>query len=212
MALYLFNGFLIVSAFMCLFISLKTLFVSGWFLKWLQGSLGIIAFLITAGLSFLVYDLFGYSKGVEGEVVATLSFNQISEQEFDAELVDRSGDKHLFRLKGDQWQLDARLIYVSSMIGGHLPSFKLDRISGRFLSLEQEKNDQRTIYSFNNTPSVDAWGWLESQHWMPFISAKYGSATYMPMKAGAIFQVKTSVAGLVPIAINDAAKSAVDAW
>lgn len=212
MALYLFNAFLIISAFICLFIALKAILISGWFLKWLQGSFGMIALALAVCLSLLVYDLFGYSKGMEGEIVATLSFNQLAEQEFNAELVDQKGERHTFRLNGDQWQLDARLIYVSSMMGGHLPSFKLDRISGRFLSLEQEKNDKRTVYSFEKASSFDTWLWLESQSWLPFISARYGSAAYMPMQDGAIFQVKTTPNGLLPIAINDSARSAVESW
>lgn len=212
MALYLFNAFLIITAFICLFVALKSILTSGWFLKWLQGSFGMIALALSVMLSLLVYDLFGYSKGLEGEVVATLSFKQLAEQEFNAELVDQKGVKHTFRLNGDQWQLDARLIYVSSMIGGHLPSFKLDRISGRFLSLEQEKSDQRTIYAFQKDAGLDTWLWLESQNWLPFISARYGSAAYMPMQDGAIFQVKTTSNGLMPIAINDSAKSAIERW
>lgn len=212
MALYLFNAFLIITAFICLFVALKAILSSGWFLKWLQGSFGMIALAGAICLSLLVYDLFGYSKGMEGEVVATLTFNQLAEQEFNAELVDEKGERHTFRLNGDQWQLDARLIYVSSMMGGQLPSYKLDRISGRFLSLEQEKNDKRTIYSFDESDSFDTWLWLESHSWLPFISARYGSAAYMPMKDRAIFVVKTTPNGLLPVAVNDSAKTALDSW
>src|SRR5690625_7570671 len=56
------------------------------------------------------------------------------------------GTEQEFDLRGDQWQLDARIIkwqgFVAAM--GVKPGYRLDRISGRYYTLEDERSAERT--------------------------------------------------------------------
>ena len=212
MGVQILAGLLALLALAMLLISVKTLFSKDWFMKWLRGSFGFLAVICTLVSAVVAFNLIHYTTVDEGQVIATLRFNQISEQEFDVELVDRENKKKLFRVSGDQWQLDVRLIKVLAFIDGDLPAYKLDRLSGRFLSLEQENQTQRTAHDLLGEQLVDTWPWFANKKWLNFVQAKYGSATYMPMANGAIYQVRLFHDGLDAAAVNDQAKQALGDW
>ena len=143
MAIQILASVLIVVVLILLFLAGKTLLSSGWFVKWLKGMLGIVALSAAVFGTVFAFDLFTYSNSKEGEVIATLKFNQLSSQEYEVEFVGVKGLAKLYRLKGDLWQLDVRLIHTLAMFGGDLPSYKIERLSGRYLSLEEEKGREQ---------------------------------------------------------------------
>jgi len=59
---------------------------------------------------------------------------------------------------------------------------------------------------------LDVWNFLYKNKWLGFLSAQYGSAAYMPMADGAIFEVSLTQNGLVGEALNETAKSLVQDW
>jgi len=193
-------------------LAVKTLLARGWFVKWLRGTLGFSALVLTIFGAVLAFDLLSYYKSKEGEVLATLTFSQLTGQQYDVELVGAQGKPKSYQLWGDQWQLDVRLIRLQGLFTNDLPSYKLDRLSGRYLSLEQEKNAQRSIYGFVEGAFVDTWPWMLQQQWLSIIQAKNGSAAFMPMADGAIYEVRLYQRGLVAAPVNEQAKLAVEAW
>jgi len=174
--------------------------------------LGIVALSAAVFGTVFAFDLFTYSNSKEGEVIATLKFNQLSSQEYEVEFVGVKGLAKLYRLKGDLWQLDVRLIHTLAMFGGDLPSYKIERLSGRYLSLEEEKGRERSVYGFVDSPLVDTWPWLYGQGWVPMIKASQGSAAYMPMVDGAIYQVALTQQGLKALPVNNQAKVSAESW
>ncbi len=212
MAIQLFAAILLAFVIFLLFIAARTLVSKGWFLKWLRGTFGFSALILTVLAGILALDLLSYFKSKDGEVLATLKFNQIQEQEFEAELVDVTGASNVYRLLGDQWQLDVRLIHMQGLLSSKLPSYKLDRLSGRYLSLEQEKSSQRSVYGFVKKNYIDTWPWLVNQKWLSMIQVKNGSAAFMPMSDGAIYEVKLSHKGLMAFPVNEQARVAVESW
>jgi hypothetical protein len=57
---------------------------------------------------------------------------------------------------------------------------------------------------------VDVWKIFHSNPgWVPVVDAVYGSATYLPMKDGALFEISLSNTGLVARPINEVAREAV---
>jgi len=195
-----------------LYISAKSLLTKQWFVQWLRGTLGIIA-LVGAVLSvLLIVNLVQYGTVKEGQAIATLSFNKIDEQEYEVELTDSADNRKVYRVNGDQWQLDVRLIKFAAWVDGDLPAYKLDRLSGRFLSLEQQNNTPSKAYNLADVVWVDTWSWMAKQKWLDFLQVKYGSATYMPMADGAIYQVRLFHDGLDANAVNSQAKEALSAW
>ncbi len=212
MAIQIFAALLLVLVIFLLIIAARSLFSKGWILKWLRGTFGLSALMLTALGCILALDLLSYFKSEDGEVLATLKFSQLQEQEFEVELVDVMGASNVYKLWGDQWQLDVRLIHMQGLLSSKLPSYKLDRLSGRYLSLEQEKNSQRSAYGFVKNNYIDTWPWLVNQKWLSMIQVKNGSAAFMPMSDGAIYEVKLSHKGLMAVPINEQARVAVESW
>jgi hypothetical protein len=192
--------------------SLKALLAAGWLLKWLRGSGGIILLAFTVTASLVGYELLTFFKADEGQVIATLTFDKNDTQEFDVELVNSSGERKNYRLLGDQWQLDVRLISLQGLGEFGRPSYKLDRLSGRYLSLEQEKEDQRSVYELTESKNLDVWNWVLAKDMIPMLKAKYGSAAFMPMEDRAIYQVKLFKKGLLAEPVNVQAKQAIESW
>src|SRR5688572_6561642 len=122
------------------FFSLKVLVKKGWFFGWLRGMWGIALVMIGLTLGLSAFDLYSYQQIVEEKTVATISFEKLGPQRYNAVLVDSSGRENRYELAGDQWQLDARVIKWPNALAavGVKPGFRLDRISGRYYSLDQE--------------------------------------------------------------------------
>jgi hypothetical protein len=60
---------------------------------------------------------------------------------------------------------------------------------------------------------VDTWELARNaKEWLPWIDAVYGSATYLPMADGAIYDVRISPTGLLARPVNDAARKAASSW
>jgi hypothetical protein len=89
----------------------------------------------------------------------------------------------------------------------------LERISGRYTSVEDERSQARTVYSLNPPQRIDPWNLVHRHHgWVPWVDALYGSATYLPMTDGALYQINVSQSGLIGRPVNQAAREAVGNW
>ncbi|MDO3385685.1 cation/multidrug efflux pump [Gilvimarinus sp. SDUM040013] len=215
----LYSALALAAAGLCLivaYMSAKLLFKNSWILGWLRGMFGLALLALAVIFAFVALDIFSYRQIVKEQVIATISFEKIAEQEFKAVLADNAGNEQEYRLRGDQWQLDARIIKWKGPVTklGVQPGYRLDRISGRYFSLEKERQSERSIYSFNESKfGVDVWQWLRQiKETLPIIDAIYGSATYLPMADGALFEVSLSGTGLVTRPLNDFARDAVGLW
>jgi len=199
-----------------LLISLKLLLRGGWIFGWLRGMLGLV--LVGAALLFVLaaYDVFSYRQLLAEKSIATLSFERLGSQQYRALLVDGDGRERRFDLQGDQWQLDARIIKWPGIFAswGIKPGYRLDRISGRYYSLEKERSSERTVYALHDSKlGVDVWEWVQSSdELLPFVDAVYGSATFVPMDDGALFEVSLSHSGVIARPLNEKAQAAVARW
>lgn len=126
-------------AVLALLVALRILLNTGWFLGWLRGTCGL-AFLALAGLVGLVaYDLYAYAPLQPGKPLVTLSFKADGPQRYQVTLLE-GGRERTVTLEGDMWQLDGRLIRwkgLAELIGLE-PGYRLERLSGRFLAIEQQ--------------------------------------------------------------------------
>jgi len=186
----------------------------GWFLGWLKGMLGFALTALALVIALIAWDVFSYQQLLDEKSVATVSFERLDSQLYRAVLVDGRGVEQRFELRGDQWQLDARLMKWKGFVAGLgiAPGYRLDRLSGRYYSLEKERSSERTVYALNPSKGdADVWAWLN--RWsLPFVDAHYGSATFVPMSDGALFEVSLSHSGLVARALNERAQSAIERW
>tara|TARA_B110000116_G_C16786675_1_gene561286 strand:- start:626 stop:1279 length:654 start_codon:yes stop_codon:yes gene_type:complete len=198
------------------FYALKFLACSGWLAGWLRGMLGLSLVASGVVMGAAAFDLLSFKQVVIKKSIATLSFEELAPQTYRAVLVDSQGREERFDLKGDQWQLDARIlrwpVFLSSL--GASPGYRLDRISGRYYSLDKERNAERTLYSLSESQyGVDIWRLLQQmQTNVTFVDAHYGSATYLPMADGALYEVLLSKTGLLAKPLNERAQLAVARW
>ncbi|UTF61946.1 cation/multidrug efflux pump [Gilvimarinus sp. DA14] len=194
----------------------KLLWKDSWVLGWLRGMFGLALLALAVVFVFIAMDIFSYRQIQSEHNVATLSFDKKADQVFNVLVVDAQGVEHNYIIKGDQWQLDARIIKWTGALAnvGIKPGYRLDRLSGRYYSLEKEREEERTVYSFNESPAgIDVWAWLrEVKEQLPIVDAVYGSATYLPMADDAVFEISLSVAGLVARPLNEEARAAVGDW
>lgn len=170
-----------------------------------------------AGLFFIVsLNLHTYARLTYERPVAEIVFESRAPQRYRATLTEMpGGEMQIFMLAGDEWQLDARVLKWKGWANllGLDAQYRLERVSGRYRDLEQERNDDRTVYGLSENPGVDLWR-LSTEHprWLPFVDAVYGSATYMPMADGARYQVSITQSGLIARPLNPAAETIARGW
>jgi len=161
-------------------------------------------------------DFYSYRQLERDKSIANLSFVKLTPQYYKVSVVTNDGKETTYELAGDLWQLDVRILKWSTGLSaiGLLPGYRLDRISGRYVSLEEEKNKPRSVHSlYNNEAGFDVWFYLkEHGRALSILESSYGSATYLPMKDGALYTVKLTQNGLAASPLNDRAKEAVAAW
>lgn len=193
--------------------SCRMLWVNSWFVGFFRGLIGLGLLSLAVFIALMAFDIYSYKQILQEQVIATLTFEKIEDQHYSATLVDKEGNQKLFNIRGDQWQLDARIIkwqgYFASF--GIKPAFRLERISGRYYDLEKETTAKRTAYAIHpSLYGLDLWHILNQYpNLVPVIDAIYGTATYLPMKDGALFEVTLSNTGILARPLNEAAREAV---
>ena len=91
--------------------------------------------------------------------------------------------------------------------------YRLDRISGRYLSLSDEQTKKRSVYSLNESfAGVDIWQWLKRSERKLLVDARYGNSTFLPMVDGGQYQISLSSSGLLARPLNQPAREAVSQW
>ena len=193
----------------------KLLFKQSWFLAWLRGMSGISLILLTLCCALLAFDIYSYSQITGEKNIATISFSQLGEQYYNADLSFIDGNTERFDVYGDQWQIDSRIIKWESFLSiiGLKPGFRLDRLNGRYLSLEDERTKPRSVHELSSslTP-VDFWQSIKWVNWNALVDARYGSSTYLPMVDGGQYQVNITHSGLIARPLNETARQAIARW
>jgi hypothetical protein len=129
-------------------------------------------------------------------------------------MIDGEIDR-LLPLRGDEWQLDARVItwQPPATILGFEPVYQLERLSGRYSNVDSERSQPRTVHGLADERPLDLWSVARKfPKLTPGVDAYYGTATYLPMADRARFRVTLSRDALIARPINDEARNAVGKW
>jgi hypothetical protein len=209
----LFSVLLAVIAAFLLYKTLRFLWRNDWFMGWFRGMIGLSFLAVTLIIGLVAWDIYSYKQLTSEEHVCNVSFQKIEDQHFIATLTDRDGKAQQFDLRGDQWQIDARIVKWKGWMAkwGVKPAYRLDRISGRYFDLEKETSATRTAHAVNaSVQNMDVWLFINKHaSWISIVDAIYGNAAYLPMKDKANFDVSLSNTGLVVRPGNEAAREAV---
>ncbi len=175
-----------------------------------------ISFLLAALCAMLLgTSLRGYQRLSYEQAAAELQFSKIGNRQFNAVLNYPNGDRANFALSGDEWQIDARVLKWHAFVNlvGFDAAYRLERISGRYSHIEDERTQNRTAYDLHPPGRVDPWELIHRyRSWIPWMDALYGSATFLPMADGALYEIKVSQSGLLARPLNQAAREAVGSW
>ena len=194
----------------------RVLLRGSWIAGWFRGMFGLCLLAVGLVIGLMAFDIYRYKQIQYEQVVATISLVKNGDQQFTATLVDSKGNKEKFNLRGDQWQLDARIFKVKGYLStfGLRPAYRLERLSGRYYDLEQEHTGPRTVYALNESLyGVDVWRWINRYpRWMPVMDAVYGSATFLPMADRALYEISLSSTGLLARPLNREAEEAISVW
>ena len=207
---------IIVSALALALLTSKLLVKTSWFLGWLRGMGGLLLISTVVFLVFTAFDVFSYKNLAKEQKVATIHFNKINHQHYVASFIDQRGNEKDYELFGDQWQLDSRVIKwkASALKLGIYSGYRLDRLAGRYLSLEDERNKPRRVHAFHqNVAGIDIWHWLnQADDWIDIVDARYGSGVFLPMVDKGHYQISLTATGLIAKPLNEPAKEAVALW
>ena len=181
----------------------------------MHGALSLVWILIAACIGLVGADLMTYERLTHEQRALDVSFAANGQQQFIASLVYPSGSVGRVELRGDEWQVDARVLKWRAFANviGFDTAYRLERIAGRYSDIERERVAPHSVYAINSSGRVDAWSIARAlQCCVDWIDASYGSAVYAPMSDGASYRVSVSQSGLVTRPVNEAAARAIGTW
>lgn len=181
----------------------------------LQGLTGLL-FISLAGLAIsIALNLYTYQVFNQEQLVAEVRFEEIGPQYYRIYFSPAGEAAQLFELHGDEWQVDARILKwqgIANMLGMQTV-YRLERISGRYRSVQQERDARRSVHGLARSKGLDLWSWSrEHQQRVPWVDAVYGSAAYMPMANRAQFTITVSHSGLIIRPANEIASQIIESW
>ena len=181
-----------------------------------SSALGIVLLLLCASAVLVAMNVVAYQRLSHEQAAGEIQFTHGAQAKlFNAVLTYPNGDHATFELRGDEWQVDARVLKWTAFANliGFDAAYRLERISGRYSKVEDETTQPRTVYDLNPPRQIDPWELVHEHHgWFPWVDALYGSATYLPMADGALYTITVSETGLVARPLNQAARDAVGSW
>ena len=180
-----------------------------WLSQWCRGTSGFLLIGLAVVGVFLLFDLASYRALSEEKPLTTVSIEKMAEQEFNLVMTMPDGQQRFFVLFGDQWQLDVRLlVWHKGLLALGIDSlYRLDRIAGRYMALEQEREDKRSVYALDNSKGLDFW--QLAKKYRLGVDARFGSAVYMPLQDGALFSVYRTGRGLTARPMNAIAEQSL---
>ena len=156
-------------------------------------SLGMLAGAVAAGIH-------GYQALTREDVAARLSVRPSGAQRITATIRYPDGREASYELSGDEIYVDAHILKwkpMANLLGLHT-GYELDRIAGRFRSIEQERSAARTVYSLGRERVVDLFELRQRYAFLaPLLDAEYGSATFTAVTRPAELELRVSVTGLL---------------
>ncbi|HEX3949473.1 MAG TPA: hypothetical protein VHW95_06455 [Steroidobacteraceae bacterium] len=181
----------------------------------MHGGAALVFFLAAACALLIGTNLRSYQRLSYEQPAGELQFTKQGDRQFEAKLSYPDGERASFPLRGDEWQVDARVLkwHAFANLVGFDAAYRLERISGRYTHIEDERSQPRTVYELHSPGRIDPWELVHRyRSWFPWMDALYGSATFLPMADGALYEIKVSQSGLIARPLNQAARDAVGSW
>jgi len=157
---------------------------------------------LATGLLFLTihFSLQGYRALTREDLVATIRAESTGPKEFLVTMRFPDGRLKSYALGGNEIYVDAHILKWRSwanLIGLHTV-YELDRISGRYHDIADERAKPRTIYALSGDRLIDLFTLRRRYAWLaPLVDAEYGSAAFIPARDQATYELRISTTGLL---------------
>jgi hypothetical protein len=142
----------------------------------------------------------GYRALVREETAAWVSTTPTGPQSFAARVRLPDGTERTYALAGDQFYIDAHILKwkpMANMLGLHT-QYELDRISGRYMDLNDEQAKPRSVFGLGTDGGLDMFSLRQRFPLLRFlVDAEYGSASFIETRERGAFQVRVSTSGLL---------------
>lgn len=166
----------------------------------LQSVLALLLLSLGSLAGMIAFGIQGYKTLTREEIVATISVSPIAPQRFAANFRYQDGRVANFIIAGDEIYIDAHILKwqpIANLFGLHT-AYQLDRITGRYRDIEQERNAERTIHSLSQDQAINLFSLRQRHTFLAILlDAKYGSATFIPVIQPAELELKISATGLL---------------
>lgn len=160
-----------------------------------------LALFIVAGVAgLLALGSVGYRALLGEQLAATVQTESLEPQRYRATFTFPDGSSQSFELAGDQLYVDARILKWHPWVTllGVETAYQLDRVAGRYLTLDDEQTAPRTVYQLADAPPVDLFTLAERYPPLTqLVDAEYGSATFSEVEDGGSYEVRVSSTGLL---------------
>lgn len=142
----------------------------------------------------------GYHALTREQPAAVVKIEPSGAQKFNARFTFTDGREQVFSLAGDQLYVDAHILKwkpIVNILGLHT-AYKLDRVTGRYKKVSDERSKLRTAYALSENEPVDMFDLRRRFEILkPLVDAEYGSATFIGSKSAEEFKIMVSTSGLL---------------
>lgn len=170
--------------------------------------IGLLVLGLACVSALLAVSIYQFFRLTSDEQIAEVTLHQEGDRLFLAQAQVPGQRPNEFQLRGDQWQIDARVVRwkLPALLAGVPPLYRLERLSGRYEDAAADQSAPRTVFALGDTRVPDLASLKRRfPNWLPFIDVQYGSGAYMPMFDGARYRVYVDPRGSLFIRPADAA-------
>jgi hypothetical protein len=161
---------------------------------------GVVLLALATLVGTIIVATRGYHALTREELAATVKTAPLPHQRFRATITLPDGKLAMYDLSGDAFYVDARIVKwhpLVNILGLHT-AYELDRVTGRYNNVGDERNKPHTVYSLSRPKRIDM---LRLMKIFPplalLVDAEYGSATFTPARRPSTFNVLVSTSGLL---------------
>lgn len=166
---------------------------------------GLLFLSLALSMALIAVGMRGYRALTTEQTAATLFVEQDEGQGFTVRMNYPDGESETFRIAGDQVYVDARILKWHPFANwiGLQTGYQLDRIGGRYLELGDELHQERTMFQLREDEAVDLFSLARRYPGLaPLVDAEYGSASFLTVSDGGIYQLQVSATGLLIREVN----------
>ena len=166
----------------------------------LRTTFGLLLIAVGSLAATIAIGTYGYTELAREDIAATLLVQPTGPQRFSATVRYPDLREVKFELAGDEVYVDAQILKwkrIANVFGLHT-AYELDRIAGRYRSIDHERSAARTVFPLSRDKPLDLFDLRRRYAFLaPLLDAEYGSASYVVVSRPAEIELRVSTTGLL---------------